>query len=522
MKTRLHALLLATMALSAPLSNAASAEYQQWLQRTQQQYQQYLEANDKAFLAFLRSRWESVPVAPPEQRDDTPKPVDLPVAPAEQPVDKPQPDDTPLVVLKPAPSATPEKPPVLDEKPVPEATPAVPAPITSQPVSPQPVTPQPIAPTPLVAQPTAPGRDESDVRLDYFGDSLTIRYANAFRHPRLLRKPGSDAIASSWQTLASSPHQQLVKQLKQTVNRLQLNDWGSALLFDQFVRSIGIDGDSRVISSWFLLVKAGYDARVAYDEDHVYLLVATDEPLYGVTYFTLGKKRYYSVNLNGDNIQASRVFTYEGQHDLGHRPIGFGQPNRFRAGGKIEQRQLEFDYQQQHYQLTLDLPSGYTGYYAQYPQLELASYFRAGLPESVGNELLSQLRPLIANQTELEATNRLLRFVQTAFAYETDEQQFRQENYLFPLETLHYPYSDCEDRAILFSWLVNQLLGLPTVIVSWPGHVATAVGFSSRVDGVGWNLDGQHFVLADPTFINANAGMVMPAYSKQQPKLIRF
>ena len=47
------------------------------------------------------------------------------------------------------------------------------------------------------------------------------------------------------------------------------------------------------------------------------------------------------------------------------------------------------------------------------------------------------------------SVNRLLRFVQTAFEYKTDEDQFNTENYLFPLETLHYPYSDCEDRSAL-------------------------------------------------------------------------
>ena len=148
--------------------------------------------------------------------------------------------------------------------------------------------------------------------------------------------------------------------------------------------------------------------------------------------------------------------------------------------------------------------------------------FSAGMPSDTAYSLLTQLKPVVEGQSETEAVNRLLRFVQTAFEYKTDDDQFRQENYLFPLETLHYPYSDCEDRAALFAWLTESLLGLDVVIADFPGHIATAVKFSQPVQGDSWKMNGKRYTIADPTYVNANAGMTMPQYRGKAPKLVTF
>ena len=73
--------------------------------------------------------------------------------------------------------------------------------------------------------------------------------------------------------------------------------------------------------------------------------------------------------------------------------------------------------------------------------------------------------------------------MQTAFAYRTDQDQFSREKWMLPEETLFYPYSDCDDRAVLFAWLVRELLELPVIGIQWPGHMAVAVAFDSPASG---------------------------------------
>ena len=157
-----------------------------------------------------------------------------------------------------------------------------------------------------------------------------------------------------------------------------------------------------------------------------------------------------------------------------------------------------------------------------YPQLDLKWYFKARVGAVMATALQNQLRDSIKGMDEQKAVNFLLRFVQTSLKYKTDEKQFGKENYLFPEETLRYPYSDCEDRAILFAWLVQTLLGLDVVGLNFPGHVATAVRFSSDVPGDAITYQGNRYIVSDPTYINASAGMTMPDYKNVKPGVIRI
>lgn len=50
-----------------------------------------------------------------------------------------------------------------------------------------------------------------------------------------------------------------------------------------------------------------------------------------------------------------------------------------------------------------------------------------------------------------------------------------------PRRNYYYPYSDCEDRSILFARLVKDLLGLDVVLLYYPAHIATAVCFKGEV-----------------------------------------
>ena len=91
-----------------------------------------------------------------------------------------------------------------------------------------------------------------------------------------------------------------------------------------------------------------------------------------------------------------------------------------------------------------------------------------------------------------------------------------------PEETLLYPYSDCEDRSILFSFLVNNLTGLKVVGLDYPEHIATAVKFNTPVKGDAINHNGARYVVCDPTYINADVGMTMPKYKRGPVSVIDF
>jgi len=185
-----------------------------------------------------------------------------------------------------------------------------------------------------------------------------------------------------------------------------------------------------------------------------------------------------------------------------------------------QQRSLTFEYGGTHYDIDASYDKAYVEYLDTYPQLDLGVYFESEVGATAESPLLQQLAKEIKGMNEQEAVNFLLRFVQTALKYKTDEMQFGKENYLFPEETIYYPYSDCEDRSVLFAWLIRRLLGLEIVGLSYPGHVATAVRLTQVVDGDYVTHNGRRYTVADPTYINATVGMTMPEYIDTKPDVI--
>ena len=112
----------------------------------------------------------------------------------------------------------------------------------------------------------------------------------------------------------------------------------------------------------------------------------------------------------------------------------------------------------------------------------------------------------------------LLNWVQTGFVYEYDDKVWGHDRAFFAEETLYYPYCDCEDRSILFSRLIRDLLGLDVALIYYPGHLATAVCFDSDVSGDIMLINNRKFVVCDPTYIGAPVGAQMPGleYEKAQ------
>lgn len=108
------------------------------------------------------------------------------------------------------------------------------------------------------------------------------------------------------------------------------------------------------------------------------------------------------------------------------------------------------------------------------------------------------------------------------FPYKTDEAQFGIERTLFAEEMYYYPYSDCEDRSILFARLVKDLLGLDVVLLYYPAHIAAAVCFKGEVKGDYMQLGNKRYVICDATYIGAGVGEAMPDLKRTPAQVVRI
>ena len=468
----------------------AEDDFAKWKKQTQDSFQEYKDKRDKEFTAFLKMHWKEMDLLKGIERDPEPKPVVMPVA-------------------KPKPIKPPQPTPLVKDAPKPE-------PVVLRPVAPAPLIKPVIPPEPKVV------RMGRKIIVSYLGGNYTFYYDPKLKH-NVAQRVNEKAVSGFWSALSLADYDDLIEQVNNKAKTLQLNDWAYALLVHDISKQIYPRSESsQSLFTWFMLAKAGYQARIAYNDRKVFLLVPSQQALFSVPYFTFDKVRYYAVRFDGNGQKLGQVYTYDGNYPDAVKALNMQLNREILVNGKAKRRNLAFNFEGKHYEIKAVYDDERIQFMKTYPQLDLEWYFKGKVSAVSSSSLQKQLSDYMKGMDEQEAVNFLLRFVQTSLRYKTDEGQFGKENYLFPEETLYYPYSDCEDRSILFAWLVHNLLGMDVVGLDYPGHVATAVRFKGKVAGDAVMYNGKRYMVTDPTYINASAGMTMPNFKKNKPGVIKI
>jgi hypothetical protein len=241
--------------------------------------------------------------------------------------------------------------------------------------------------------------------------------------------------------------------------------------------------------------------------------------VYATKYTKVNNQTYYAAlaSDHGNNIRA--FYSYKSDYPV--KLAALDLKTAYTGFTKVApaQRTLAFDYQGKTIKFAVSYDRRLVEYMDTIPQSDFEMYFDTDGSSVLRRDLLPELKKYTAGMSEEEAVNFLLAFVQKSFAYKTDEEQFGREKYFFVEESLYYPYNDCEDRSVLFAWLVHELIGIKVVGVQYPGHMTTAVELK-QVKPNFFTVDyhGNRLVIADPTYIGASVGMAMPFYEKFKVK----
>lgn len=488
-------LLMITMCLSASLPVLAATaqeefeafkrQQQQGAQQVQRDFAAFKEKQDAEFADFLKSQWREFETMQGKVRIKEPKPKVAPVvAPAPQPVVPPVVKPVPPVVVAPVPIPAPLPPPISEPQPRPVA---------------------------------------ADVlELSFYGNTVRLPFDPKWRTYRLGGGAKPETMSAFWQMMSGSKYEPTLSAIAETRDRLRLDDWGDVTLWRSAAQALqpGRQAEQNLLL-WYFLVKSGYDVRLGYAGSDVHLFIAVRQQVYATKYTSVGGQTYYAV-LAADHGDSIRTFyTYEASYPVKLRAIDIAAASTGFTRTVRAQRTLSFDYKGETIRMDVPYDRSLVEYLDSFPQTEFPLYFDTDGSGLVRQGLVAELKKHTAKMGEEEAVDFLLAFVQHAFAYKTDIEQFGREKYFFVEDSLYYPYNDCEDRSVMFSWLVHELLGLKSVGLLYPGHMTTAVLLKQvRPEFATVSYQGERYVIADPTYIGASVGMAMPSYAKLQPQRV--
>lgn len=354
----------------------------------------------------------------------------------------------------------------------------------------------------------------------FYSANYQFSYDPAYQYQ--LTRPYGEGIPNAWEKLAAARHfTQLYREINLIADAKQLNDWG----YLQLVRSVAANIfpnsiDQQVIFTCFVLNKSGYQVKMGYTNDAIFLLLPSYQQVFEKPYLTIEGKYFYVFTFGRTLERNQSIITYKGQYGNSSRLIDYTFKKPLRLSNRTVNKKLSFEYNYQTYQVDVNYNPTLMDFYEDMPHVDFEVTLSSPLSEPAYQSISRALLPLMQGKSEREKVNIILRFVQKAFEYKTDQDQFGVERYFYPEELIHYPYSDCEDRSALFSTLVRNMLGLEVIGLIFPNHLATAVRFSENIPGDYLDHEGKRFVICDPTYIGADVGMCMPRFKNAEVKLV--
>lgn len=308
---------------------------------------------------------------------------------------------------------------------------------------------------------------------------------------------------------------------------LKLCDWAYLQMVQEVAKQRYEEPNVATIFAGYILAHSGYNLRIGYSENETFLLMASHHEIYYRSRFLLENDEWYYLingNLDGKNCYISDV----GYH--GEKKMSMYIIENLNIDSDLTDLKVATSYKG--WSLPVQTNKNMIDFYDDYPR---AGVFvgdpystwlitvRTPLDKATKEVLYPELQKLIEGLTPWQAVTMLLNWVQTAFAYKEDPYVWGTDRIFFADETLYYPLSDCEDRAILFTKLVRDLLDLDVVFLYYETkpHLSTAVHFPVE-EGVGEYVmcNNKKYIVCDPTLKNGPIGRTMSFHKGISPRII--
>lgn len=476
---RVVTILLFALATHLCFAQDYQSRSQQMLSRYQQESQKavlsYREHCNATYEKYLRKSWEALNGMPA--------------------ISKPEEKELPPVVL---PKGTPA--PVPKDNPLPFEE-SIPVPVPAP--SPAPIFPIKETPTP----------SPDTLRFLFFGTECALRI------PRQAdRMKGSDegAVANLWKALSTDKYNNMLVDCLSLRSTLTLCDWAYVLFVEKAAAVIygSVNTPEAIVLQTFILVQSGFRAFFARDEKGgLHRLLAIDRDLYGYPYWNIQGNHCYLMDGCKEKTLRVMSFAFEGTVPMSMAMNVQPTLSRNNSGDRVLQSKTDSGLK-----VTVHVNKNLIAFYDTYPESVQSGdfttrwrfYANTPISPEVRASMYPALRTAIDGIQAWEAVNMLLNFVQTSLEYGYDTEIWGRDRPFFADESLYYPFCDCEDRSILFSRLVRDLVGLDVVLIYYPNHLAAAVYFPGGATGDYVILGEKKYVICDPTILSgAPVGVTM-------------
>ena len=341
----------------------------------------------------------------------------------------------------------------------------------------------------------------NSVSLDFYSERISVGYyTNMVINTDVAIN--EVAMVNYFHQMDKTTYQTLLNDLYNHKQRLDLNDWLFYELIHEAVDKIYTEKSihQKTLNCWFLLSKAGYNTRLTYLNDQVFLYAYSQEDIFETPMIEDKGKTFINLTTIHRAISTKGLVL----NMLSFTPNTDGKSFSFdltklpKLTPNEKSRVLKFSSSKGQYEVNVRFDHNLIQMMKHYPIFGEIKYIQTPLSNLAAKSLLPQLKKLLHHKSEKQALEILASFTRSAFSYKDDHDHFGKNKPMIGDELFFYPYSDCEDRSALFYYLVKELLHLPMIVIAYDDHLTIAVA-SSMMLGDPISYMGDSYFICDPT-----------------------
>lgn len=360
---------------------------------------------------------------------------------------------------------------------------------------------------------------KASVALQFYSAHLTVPYSTDMFSARC-SKVEEKSLVDFYRQLEKTDYKTLLDHLQQQQVQLGLNDW----LFFQLLRTSINEifqqksERERELIGWFLLSQGGFDTRLTYLGQQVFVYVYATDELFEVPIIEENGKNYANLTSIYTVSKPETLYLLDFVPRPKGKPFSFALKQLPDLPAAPSTRLLTFQCRDSVYTVSAEYDQTLVNLMRKYPLIAEEEYLEFPMSTQLINSLVPQLQTLLRNKSPRQSLELLVAFTRSCFEYREDREFFGKSKPMIADEVFYYQYSDCEDRSALFYQLAKTLLGYPMIILAYPNHITVGVELAETIRGISVENQGKRYYICDPTGpVNSAAIGVFPEDYAKMP-----
>ena len=380
-------------------------------------------------------------------------------------------------------------------------------------------------------------KNDGTVKFTLYGTELQVKFNPA---KRVKVKNGTDEEIDkclAWLDASTDATLQDCQRIKQ---EQELCDWAYVKMLDKLSQtSLGKTNEGVLLMAG-LMSRSGYDVKVArYEKGQLRMLYKSDAFIYNTLFFTLDNQNFFQY---GDSLSGAEKVKIAISFNPGGKKVDLSQNPVIKAVKLTEPRTLTSK-KNPDFSFTVQVNKNLVDFYDEMPSFTDGKNFMTRwttmanrpLDKYLQQTLVKQMKDKLKGKSQKDQVQQILSWMHgevdldmkatnsNFFLYGYDEDVWGYDRPFYAEQTLFYPYCDTEDRSILLSRLVRDVVGIDVVFIYYPEHTAIGVCITDEdVKGAYVVLNGRHYVICDPTYIGSEVGEEMPSIEGKKRTVMKL